>query len=243
MKCSPFLAALALLFSAAPALAQRAVRPKDAPAQVVVPQEAATPDVEPLVPTPGAKRKATPVEAAKPSGPPPAFKDDLTADDLKTLHASGSVVNCANGCEAVYSKRRESTAYSLRIRPAQPRPGQLVEAIVELSEILENPDPEYGDRKPVTGEGLVAHVEGVGRFVLHPMDRDAGGYGFHFTAPGKGSRQIEIARLNGRPGLSVDFNVPLGTAPGKDADLREWHPPAAKSYAAVAVEKSPSEDE
>ncbi len=232
------------------ALAQRAIRPADAPTPEAVPQPAApaAPEVEPLVPTPGAKKRPSPppgppgaaAVAPKPAGPPPKFKDDLGPDDAPAK-PSGSL-DCREGCEAIYRKKYESDAFALHVRPAQPKPGQLVEVVLDATEILDPPDPEIGDRKPVTGETIVAHVEGVGRFLAHPISGDAGAYGFHFVAPAKGERHVEFSRLDGRHGLDVDFAIPVGAASGKDAELREWSPPGPDRFATAAPPGGSSED-
>ncbi|MHB8419723.1 MAG: hypothetical protein ACYDCL_16730 [Myxococcales bacterium] len=241
--------ALAALLLPALALAQHAVRPKDAEAPVAVPQQPVQPQIEPLVDVPGARKQAAPIEEGErrpDAGPPPKFKDDLGPDDAQVA-APARRADCTAGCELLLTKRFESYAFTLHVRPAQPKPGKLLEIVVDVSEVLDPPDPEYGDHKPLTGETLVAHVEGVGRFLLHPLERDDGAYGFHFTPTGAGNRSVEIARKDGRPGLEVTFNVPVGQAPAKGAEVRDWSAPGPEAFEAVAVQgpssASPSEDE
>ncbi len=228
--------ALGALLAPAPALAQHVVRPKDAEAPIAVPAPASSPEVEPLVEKPGARKRSAPLgdDEKKPdAGPPQKFKDDLEGDDARSAPAQGQ--DCSGGCERLVTKRFESTSFTLHVRPAVPRPGKLVELVVDVSEVMDPPDPEYGDRKPVTGETLVAHVEGVGRFLLHPIERDAGGYGFHFIAPAAGDRDVEISRRDGRPGLAVTFTVPVGKALPKGAETRDWSAPDATAFQPVAV--------
>jgi hypothetical protein len=230
---------LAALLGSTSALAQHAVRPKDAEA----PLEADTPEAEPLVNTPAAK-KAAPApspeepEGKKDAGPPQKFKDDITADELKEQSQSSAKVSsadCSSGCEALTSRTLESTAFTLHVRPAQPKPGKVAEVVLEVFEVMDPPDPEYGERKPVTGEQLVAHVEGIGRFLLHPIERNDGAYGFHFTPTAAGTRDIELDRLNGKPGLKVSFHVPVGQPPAKGVELRDWHAAGPDRYQSVSV--------
>ncbi len=231
-------AAFAALIGSAPALAQHAVRPKDAEAPVAVPAETA-PEVEPLVNTPGAKKKVEvdDSEVKRDAGPPQRFKDDITADEMKeTSAAKGASIDCSGGgCEALVSRTLESTAYTLHVRPSQPKPGRVAEVVLEVFEVMDPPDPEYGERKPVTGEQLVAHVEGVGRFLLHPIERNDGAYGFHFTPTAAGSREVEFDRVSGKPGLKVDFHVAVGQPQPKGSELREWHAPGPDRYQSVSV--------
>ncbi len=232
---------VAALLGSASALAQHAVRPKDAEAPVETPATPSTPDVEPLVNQPPAKKQAAPApvddsESKRDAGPPQKFKDDITADELKEQSsAKVSSADCSSGCEALTSRTLESTAFTLHVRPAQPKPGKVAEVVLEVFEVMDPPDPEYGERKPVTGEQLVAHVEGVGRFLLHPIERNDGAYGFHFTPTAGGSREIEFDRLSGKPGLKVSFHVAVGQPQAKGAELRDWHAGGAERYQAVNV--------
>ncbi|HUB07244.1 MAG TPA: hypothetical protein VMB50_09590 [Myxococcales bacterium] len=235
--------ALGALLAPAPALAQHAVRPKDAEAPVAVPQQPAAPQIEPLVDTPGARKRSAPLgddEKRPDAGPPPKFKDDLGPDDARA--APVSAPDCSSGCERLLTKRFESNSFTLHVRPAVPRPGKLMELVVEVNAMLDPPDPEYGDRKPITDEVLVAHVEGVGRFLLHPIPRDAGAYGFHLTAPGAGDRSVEITRQDGRPGLEVTFTVPVGQPVPKGTETRDWSPPDPSSFQSVAIAPPSSSD-
>lgn len=230
------------------ALAQHVVRPKDAEAPIAVPAQPAEPAPEPLVNTPGARKNTVHLfedEKRPDAGPPQKFKDDI--DDASAGPAAAArTMDCSHGgCELILTKKFESTAFTLHVRPATPKAGRVVEVVVEAFQMMDPPDPEFGDRKPVTGEELVAHVEGVGRFLMHPIARNAGAYGFHFTPAGNGARSIEVSRLDGRPGLQVSFEVPVGQAPGKTAELRDWRPPGPADFKsqAVAGAPSPSEDE
>lgn len=236
------------------ALAQHAVRPKDAEAPVVVPVQPSTPEAEPLVNTPGARKKVAPADEGeqKPrdAGPPQRFKDDITPDELKAEQGNGkaAAADCGSGgCEALVSRTLESTAFTLHVRPSQPKPGRVVEIVLEVNEVMDPPDPEFGERKPMTGEVLVAHVEGVGRFLMHPIERNDGAYGFHFTPSAAGNRSIDFDRLNGKPGIKVTFNVAVGQPPAKGAELREWRAAGPERYQSVSVAPaggaSPSEGE
>ncbi|MHB1846920.1 MAG: hypothetical protein ACYCWW_19030 [Deltaproteobacteria bacterium] len=248
--------ALLIVLSACPlafaggALGQRVVRPADAPPPEQLPPAPTSPDVEPLISAPGAKKRPSPppgeapgvMAPPKPAGPPPTFKDDLTPDEVKAEKVSGGPA-CREGCEALYRKKYESSLFTLHVRPAQPKPGQLVELVLEATELLDPPDPELGDRKPMTGETIVAHVEGQGRYLAHPLSSSAGSYGIHFVPQAKGDRHVEYSRLDGRPGLTVDFVVPVGRPVGKEAELRDWSPPGKDRFAAAAApEGAPGED-
>jgi hypothetical protein len=240
-------AVLAALVGSGSALAQHAVRPSDAEAPVAAPAPDDEPEAEPLVKTPGAKKKAAPAPMddsdAKPdAGPPQRFKDDITADEIKAeSSAKAASSDCSGGgCEALVSRTLESTAYTMHVRPSQLKPGKVAEVVLEVFEVMDPPDPEYGERKPMTGEQLVAHVEGVGRFLLHPIERNDGAYGFHFTPTAAGTREIEFDRLSGKPGLKVDFHVAVGQPPAKGSELREWHAPGPDRFQSVSVTPSSS---
>ena len=214
------------------ALAQRAVRPKDAPAPMPdTPDELGAPQSpapEPLVPTPGGRRRSAPIDAPAPRGDggpllKPTFKDDLTADDAKRTD-SAVVRGCGTSpCEGVLRRRLASRDYLLHVRPAQPRLGEVAEIVVEVSELLDPPDPELGDKKPEEGLALVAHLEGVGRYQLHPVDGSTGSYGFHFTPQAKGSRRLTIEPAAGGKGPAIDFDIPIGQPAAKGASY-ELHP-------------------
>jgi len=109
--------------------------------------------------------------------------------------------------------------------------GEVGELVFEIADILDPPDPEFGDRKPVVGEQLVAQIEGVGPFILHPIPGTAGSYGLHFIPTSDGLRHVALSRLDGRAGLSVDLQVAVGRPPqlvSKNVDIREAQPLGAK---------------
>ena len=209
------------------ALAQRAVRGKDAPAPVAdtPDDDAPSPAVEPLVP---AKKGSSPSSSGKNAQGPsdagpyvkPTFKDDLTADEIKRSNGAAAALDCnANPCERVVRKRNATRELVLHIRPAQPRVGEVMELVVEASEILDPPDPEMGEKKPMEGLSVTGHLEGVGRYALIPVDGSAGSYGFHFTPESKGVRRLTVDGI----GASADFDVPIGQPPATPANY-ELHP-------------------
>ncbi len=227
------------------ALAQRVVRPNDAEAPVqVAPSSSSTPSAAlSPEPVPSASAKASP-RAPTPAArraPAPVFKDDI--DDAVPATSLPAALG-TGGSEAITSRTLESNVFVLHVRPAKLAPGKLAEIVLEVFEVMDPPDPEYGERKPVTGETLVGHVEGIGRFLLHPIPGNAGGYGFHFTPTGPGSREIVFRRLDGREGMDVTFHVPVGEVPGKGTDIRDWSSPGPDCYQAVdTTPNKPAEEE
>jgi hypothetical protein len=225
------------------ALAQRVVRPADAPPPIVIP---VTPPPAPEVKK--APTVKTPVEAPPQVGqgksnedvstgvakPAPAFKDDLTPEELARQAAAAKLAapgaKCVQ-CEAVYHRKFESTSFNLHVRPPSLAVGEVGELVFEIADILDPPDPEYGDRRPVVGEQLLAQIEGVGPYILHPIPGTNGSYGLHFIPNSDGLRHVALARIDGRAGLSVDLQVAVGRPPqlvSKNVDIREAQPLGAK---------------
>jgi hypothetical protein len=226
-----------------PALSQRVVKTKDAPAPLPV-----TPEPPPPPPTPApqaAPAAATPAPTPRPPGtlpPPPKialppkwvgdagpqyFKDDLTADDLKRSQGALPDKDCAHGgCEALIRKRIGLLQYVLHVRPSSPVPGDVAELVVDVAEVLEPPDPDLGDRRPLEKQQLTAKVEGLGVYQLHSPGGNVGSYGFHMTPPSKGVREVEI-RIEGRTEAGPIFRVNIGgeqkvTAKGETLELRPY---------------------
>jgi hypothetical protein len=162
-----------------------------------------------------------------PDAGPQVFKDDLTADDLKRSQGALPEQDCAHGgCEALLRRRIGLLAYVLHVRPSQPVPGQVVELVVDLAEVVEPPDPDIGDRRPMENQQLVATVQGLGAYQLHPAGGNAGAYGFHFTPPSKGIREVEL-KVEGRSEPAAVFRVNIGgeqkaTGKGETLELRSW---------------------
>jgi len=224
------------------ALAQRVIRPSDAPPPIVIPPPApATPEVT-------KKSNKTPTEAPPTVGgnkttedvttgvakPAPTFKDDLTPEDLARQTAAAKSATAGSACvscEAVYHRKFESTSFNLHVRPPSLVVGQVGELVFDIADILDPPDPEFGDRRPVTGEQLVANIEGAGLYVLHPIPGNAGSYGLHFIPISDGLRHVVLARMDGRAGLSVDLQVAVGRPQqlvSKAVDIREAQPLGSK---------------
>jgi hypothetical protein len=220
----------ALLGGATVALAQRAVHSKDAPAPAPDTSDDTdnAPAPEPLVPP---KNGAPPITGKSPRAPPdagpyvaPTFKDDLTADEIKRgTSATAGAVDCnSNPCERLVRKRTVTRELVLHLRPAQPRLGEVAEVVIEASEILDPPDPEIGEKKPMEGLSATGHLEGVGRYALIPIEGSAGSYGFHFTPDAKGMRRLTVEGI----GPSADFDLPIGQPPTNPTgyELRTYEP-------------------
>jgi hypothetical protein len=224
------------------AFSQRVVKTKDAPAPLPTtpepppaPPAQAAPAASPAPgqPAPAAAPKAAhpmPVLVAPkalPDAGPQLFKDDLTAEDLKRSQGALPDQDCQHGgCEALLRRRIGLLAYVLHIRPSQPAPGQVVELVVDLAEVVEPPDPDIGDRRPMDNQQLVGTVQGIGAYQLHPAGGNAGSYGFHFTPPAKGIREVEI-KVVGRSEPAAVFRVNIGgeqkaSGKGETLELRSW---------------------
>jgi hypothetical protein len=234
---------LLLALGVAPsALSQRVVKTKDAPAPLPTtpepppPSPTATPTGAPQAapgqPAPAATPKAAvpkPVPAVPKLGDagPQFFKDDLTADDLKRSQGALPDQDCQHGgCEALLRRRIGLLAYVLHVRPSQPAPGQVAELVVDLAEVVEPPDPDIGDRRPMDNQQLVGTVQGMGAYQLHPAGGNAGAYGFHFTPQAKGIREVEI-KVVGRSEPAAVFRVNIGgeqkvSGKGETLELRSW---------------------
>jgi hypothetical protein len=230
----PFLFGLAV---AQPALSQRVVKTKDAPAPLPTtpePPPAPAPQATPAAPgqpapTPKSAPPVVPLKpkAVLPDAGPQVFKDDLTADDLKRSQGALPDQDCQHGgCEALLRRRIGLLAYQLHVRPSQPVPGQVAELVVDLAEVVEPPDPDIGDRRPMDNQQLVGTVQGMGGYQLHPAGGNAGAYGFHFTPQTKGIREVEI-KIEGRSEPAAVFRVNIGgeqkaTGKGETLELRSW---------------------
>ena len=222
------------------ALAQRALRGKDAPAplpETPADAGASAPAPSPAQSSSPKKHKKGEKEAAVDAGPlvPPSFKDDLTPAEIARASAVASAVDCTNGrCEGLFRKQLARHEWLVHVRPSQPQPGQVAEVVVDFSELLEVADPELGEKKPLEGLTPVATLEGFGRSLMHPIEGSAGSYGFHFTPQAKGGLDLRIE--SGEQGASaptVEFQVPVGTTPPKSAhyEVKPYEPRFADSVA------------
>jgi hypothetical protein len=145
-----------------------------------------------------------------PDAGPILFKDDLTADDLKRAQAAAPDQDCAHGgCEALLRKRIGLLVFVLHVRPSSPVPGQVVELVADIAEVLEPPDPDIGDRRPMENQQVVAKVEGVGQYQMHVAGGNAGSYGFHMTPQTKGLKEAEV-HVEGRKEPGAIFRVNIG---------------------------------
>jgi hypothetical protein len=220
------------------ALAQRALRGKDAPAPV--PAEAVD-DAGSAAPqgqgagqnsgqSAGKKHKKDEKAAVVDAGPPvpPKFKDDLTPAEIARASASSAALDCSNGrCEGLYRKQLARHEWVVHVRPSQPQPGQVAEVVVDFAELLEVADPELGDKKPLDNLMPIATLETYGKFLMHPIDGSAGSYGFHFTPQAVGLLDLRVE--SGEQGASaptVEFGVPVGQTPPKSAhyEVKPYEP-------------------
>jgi hypothetical protein len=100
-------------------------------------------------------------------------------------------------------------AFVLHVRPSSPVPGQVVEIVADIAEVIEPPDPDIGDRRPLENQQVVAKVEGMGQFQMHPVGGNAGSYGFHMTPQTKGLKELAI-HVEGRREADAIFRVNIG---------------------------------
>ena len=209
------------------ALAQRVLRGKDAPAPLpATPDDAGAP-APAQSQTQGSKRhkKGEAVAAPADAGPvvPPSFKDDLTPAEIARAAASANALDCSAGrCEALFRKKVARREWVLHLRPSQPNPGQVAEVVADVSELLEIADPELGDKKPLEGMVPTAHVEGVSRYRMHPIEGSAGSYGFHFTPQARGTLRLQIEPGDGAP--SFDVQVAIGQPQAKGVEVKPYEP-------------------
>ncbi len=226
---------------AQPALSQgRAIRTKDAPAPLPVtpntpppPTPAPAPTTQPATAAPATTTASPKTVAAPPVAPklsdagPQLFKDDLTDDDLKRSQGALPDQDCAHGgCEALLRKRVGMMAYVLHVRPSLPVVGQVLELVVDVAEVVEPPDPDIGDRRPLENQQLVAKVEGMGLYQMHAAGGNAGSYGFHLTPQSKGIREVTL-QIEGRKEAGAIFRVNVGgeqkaTEKGETLELRPY---------------------
>ncbi len=215
------------------ALAQRVLRSKDAPAPLPdQPADAGSrsgqslppPQSQPTTQTSKKHKKGEPV-AAVDAGPvvPPSFKDDLTPAEIARANANANALDCSAGrCEALLRKKVARREWVVHVRPSQPKPGQVAEVVADISELLEVADPELGDKKPVEGLMPTAHLEGVGRYRMSPIEGSAGSYGFHFTPQAKGSLSLKIEPGDNAPALETQ--IAIGQPPAKGVEVKPYEP-------------------
>jgi hypothetical protein len=242
MRLEMVLPAVLGLCLAQPALSQgRAIRTKDAPAPLPTtpepPPPTPVPQTTPVAPQaapgqPALAKQATPPKVVAPpkvvpDGGPQVFKDDLTAEDLKRAQGALPDQDCQHGgCEALLRKRIGLLAFVLHVRPSLPIPGQVVELVADIAEVVEPPDPDIGDRRPLENQQVTAKVEGMGQYQVHSAGGNAGSYGFHMTPQTKGIREVEL-RVEGRKDPGAIFRVNIGgeqkaTDKGETLELRPY---------------------
>ena len=199
--------AAAMAFGFTPFAAQ-AIRPVKPIAPAAPPDAGAPAEPAPVAPVEPAHRGPVhPVgEAPKPVPKKPQLPPEL---QVKPPPPPKKIVNPA---EVTYRKKTEDHLFVLRVRPGEPKPGQTVELLLELSKLHDPPDPVVGDREPVAGAELVVSLEKGGaapEHLLHALDQP-GQYGAHITAGEAGLYTVRIASRSGDAALAASFPLGIG---------------------------------
>lgn len=115
--------------------------------------------------------------------------------------------------------------FKVRMDPAVPDPGHVVDVRIEMSEVPPVPDPIYGESIPVKDAQMsvdVIDADGAGyplSILVHHL-ADAGAYGFHFTAPRRDTYRVVIKGEYKTKKFSPYFRMPVGIWPFKDVDAK-----------------------
>lgn len=209
----PGLAAAALLLPARPVLA----------AKPVIPAGQKPPDPEPVKepePTPAPAAAETPAEPVKaPVGTAATVPDAgvfVVPDEIrKQLEVAPKVAQkiIENPAEVVFKTRNADFAFTLRVRPGLPKPGEVVELRLDVQRIHEPPDPVQGDREAYNEAQLSAVFsrDGAGGrpYLFHKLPLP-GEYGLHVLPTDQGVHELAIGRRSGKPGMDINFKVGVG---------------------------------
>lgn len=115
--------------------------------------------------------------------------------------------------------------FKVRLDPAVPDPGRVVDVRIEMYEVPPVPDPIYGESIPVKDARMTVDVidaDGAGyplSMLVHNL-QDAGAYGFHFTAPRRDTYRVVIKGVYKTKKFSPYFRIPVGIWPFKDVDAK-----------------------
>lgn len=175
----------------------------------------------PAAPPPSAVRPVTVKQEKEeaPAEPPPPL--EFADEPAVALPAPAEEEPAAGGEEITdpgevrYLTRKGNFHVEMRVRPGIPSPGEPVEIGWRLEEQLLIPDPYLGDRKPLSGVEILATVGGPEAnrtYEVHAESRP-GHFGFTFTPHTAGTYRIKLARRDGRAGLDVEMQLPVGQPP------------------------------
>jgi hypothetical protein len=129
-----------------------------------------------------------------------------------------------NRTPPVLKKNHDSptVSYRVTIRPGVAQPGQSITVQIGLASILQQPDPTFGDRKPIDDAKLTAWLippknkknkEKVQARVALNL-RDAGSYGLSFSPTHKGIYGLHFRGQNASgEKLSYEMKLPFGVWP------------------------------
>ncbi len=115
--------------------------------------------------------------------------------------------------------------FKVRLNPAVPDPGSVVDVRIEMFEVPPVPDPIYGESIPVKDARMTVDVidaDGAGyplSMLVHHL-QDAGAYGFHFTAPRRDTYRVVLKGEYKTKKFSPHFRMPVGIWPFKNVDAK-----------------------
>lgn len=221
---------------------------------VVAPGTPPPPPLEPAKPPEPVAVPAPPPEPGKPPPPPPASPPGPTPVGSGGAPDAGAALAPPpkpappppQPEELVFRRRFQRHNFTLRLKPAEPKPNQLVEVVFEISRRLESPDPVYGDRRPLEGATLLLSLRADTRspprvVALHAL-MDAGEYGARFVLAAKGQYRLEVEEVkkpdaeHGEMTVSGEFTVGIGeptTMLSEDVEPGARAPVAAGSRRAI----------
>lgn len=175
----------------------------------------------PAAPPPGVALpvRTEPKDEAPAEPPPPLqFADEpvvTTAAPAEEEEPQAGGEEITDPAEVRYYTRKGNLHVEMRVRPGIPVPGEPVEIGWRLEEQLLIPDPYLGDRRPLSGVEIVATVGGPEperRYEVHAEPKP-GNFGFTFTPHSAGLYRIALARRDGRSGVEVEMQLPVGQPP------------------------------
>ena|GEM_PF-3362466 len=174
----------------------------------------------PAAPPPGVALPVRTEQKEEPAEPPPPleFADEPVVVPAAAKAEEESVAGgeeITDPGEVRYFTRKGNLHVEMRVRPGIPVPGEPVEIGWKLEEQLLIPDPYLGDRRPLTGVEIVATVSGPEPNRLYELhaEQKPGNFGFTFTPHVAGVYRIALARRDGRQGIEVEMQLPVGQPP------------------------------
>ena len=203
-----------VLLSGLPALASGPVVPAgQTPPTSPQPTKADDEDEDSQAPAAPAKGPVKPISAAPatPPAPKPASRPAPASEPPAAEAPAPTAKQLENAVEAVYHQKTTDHLFTLHVRPASPKPGQMVELELEVVRLLDPPDPVQGDRQPEDAElvAVLSRSAHAGPRSVHPL-KNPGDYGLHFTAGEAGVATVAFSRRSGKPGLDIKFPIGVG---------------------------------